>query len=438
MRWAFRRLEAMPREVLSNALARCFLAGDQGLEAIIQRVTRMMGHRFSSLNRVAREFVATNVQRPRHNAVARFISRHPTFQLAWSRHAGKLVPVHLPTLPRRMQPAGAAAKWNLPRIETAGELADWFWLDHGELEWFADLHRLSPRTLNAKIRHYHYRVLQKPGGGVRIIEAPKPRLKEMQRQILDEILARVPAHPATHGFVKDRSILTFAAPHAGREMVVRMDLKDFFPSFSLARIQAFFRTLGYPESAADLLGGICTTSTPVSVTGALHPLYSRPHLPQGAPSSPALANLCAYRMDCRLSGLAKSSGAEYTRYADDLAFSGDEEFARAAERFSTHAASVLMEEGFVVHHRKTRLMRPGVRQHLAGLVINERLNVSRRDFDCLKAILTNCVRHGPERQNRDAHPTFRSHLDGRIAFVEQVNPAKGSRLREIFHQIDWL
>lgn len=90
-----------------------------------------------------------------------------------------------------------------------------------------------------------------------------------------------------------------------------------------------------------------------------------------------------------------------------------------------------------VTHRKTRLMRQGVRQHLAGLVVNTHENVMRPDFDRLKATLTNCVRSGPASQNREAHPEFRSHLEGRVTFVEAINPAKAVRLRRIFEQIEW-
>jgi RNA-directed DNA polymerase len=161
------------------------------------------------------------------------------------------------------------------------------------------------------------------------------------------------------------------------------------------------------------------------------------HLPQGAPTSPALANLCAYRVDCRLSGLARSAGAEYTRYADDLAFSGNDDFERRVERFSTHVAAILGEEGFTVYHRKTRIMRQGVRQHLAGLVANQSVNVIRTDFDRLKATLTNCVRLGPASQNREGHPLFRAHLEGRVGFVETINGAKGMRLRRILERIVW-
>ncbi len=282
-----------------------------------------------------------------------------------------------------------------------------------------------------------------------MIEAPKRRLKKLQREILAGLLEKIPPHAAANGFLKGRSIKTFTAPHVGQRVVLRMDLQDFFASIGGARIQTFFRMLGYPEPVADLLGGICTNSVPRDVWNNpeldidsvqlqdVRALYSRPHLPQGAPTSPALANICAYRIDSRLTGLAKSADAEYTRYADDLAFSGDEKFERLLERFSTHVAGVLLEEGYKVNHRKTRLMRQGERQHLAGLVVNQQVNVIRSDFDRLKATLTNCVRLGPESQNRDAHPAFRSHLEGRLAWVEMINPAKGKRLRIIFEQIGW-
>ena len=153
--------------------------------------------------------------------------------------------------------------------------------------------------------------------------------------------------------------------------------------------------------------------------------------------SPSLANLCSYRLDLRLSGLAHSAGAAYTRYADDLAFSGGERFDRSVERFAIHVAAILMEEGFTVQHRKTRIMRQSVRQHLAGLVTNQRLNVRRSDFDVLKAILTNCARHGSGTQNREGHPHFREHLEGRVGFVESIHSEKGRRLRAIFDRIEW-
>jgi hypothetical protein len=229
-------------------------------------------------------------------------------------------------------------------------------------------------------------------------------------------------------------------------MLLRVDLADFFPRITGARVQAVFRTLGYPEAVADLLGGICTTTTPRRVFAApvdatalaeAAKVYQRPHLPQGAPTSPALANLCAFRLDCRLTGLADWLGATYSRYADDLAFSGGDEFARRAEYVSAQIAAIALDEGWRVQHRKTRLMRQGVRQHLAGLTVNARVNVSRDTYDRLKATLTNCVRHGPSEQNREGHQNFRAHLMGRVAWVASVHPARGKRLHELLAQIVW-
>jgi hypothetical protein len=348
-----------------------------------------------------------------------------------------------------MRPVAAARDWKVPGIETVGDLAHWLRLTASELGWFADLKGLARKGRNSNLRHYNYRILDKKGGSIRLIESPKAHLKLIQRQILTEILYQIPAHNAAHGFVPGRSIQSFAAPHVGKVTVLRMDLHDFFPSISSARVQAALRTAGYPEQVADLLGGLCTTATPNDVwldhwtsvnmerlTWA-RTLYGQRHLPQGAPSSPALANICAYRVDCRLQGLAMSGGAQYTRYADDLAFSGDSDFGSRIHRFAAQAGAILLEEGFTVHHRKTRIMRQGVRQYLAGLVTNQRINIVRADFDQLKAILHNCARHGPESQNTEDHPAFKAHLSGRVGFVENINPAKGLRLREIFNRIPW-
>src|SRR5581483_9928260 len=115
----------------------------------------------------------------------------------------------------------------------------------------------------SKVQHYYYRILQKRSGGIRMTECPKSRLKEIQRKVLSEILDRIPPHSAVHGFVRRRSIATFAAPHAGKYILLRLDLKDFFPGFPAARIQALFRTLGYPESVAACLGGICSNHVPL-------------------------------------------------------------------------------------------------------------------------------------------------------------------------------
>jgi hypothetical protein len=318
-------------------------------------------------------------------------------------------------------------------------------LTPSELDWFADPKGLLTRSVDPRLRHYSYRLLPKPSGGMRLIEAPKQHMRAIQRRILREILDQIPVHAAVHGFVKGRSIRTFTAPHTGQAVVLRIDLKDFFPTFTRSRVDALLRMCGYPEAVAHRLGSLCTTIAPrtlfedltFSDGKAACELYARPHLPQGAPTSPALANVSAYRIDCRLAGLTRAAGAAYTRYADDLAFSGSDDFARGAARFAESVAVIAIEEGFAVNFRKTRIMRQGVRQHLAGLVTNAHLNVARRDYDQLKAILTNCLRHGPASQNREGLPDFHAHLQGRVGFVESINPPRGARLRDLFNQIAW-
>jgi hypothetical protein len=162
-----------------------------------------------------------------------------------------------------------------------------------------------------------------------------------------------------------------------------------------------------------------------------------PHLPQGAPTSPALANLCTWRLDARLSALAAAAGAVYTRYADDLAFSGDETFARSAARFAVQVIRSAAQEGFAVNAGKTRFMRQGARQQLCGVVVNARTNVRREEYDRLKAILHNCALHGPAAQNREGATDFRAHLLGRIGWVAQVHPQRGEKLRASFARIRW-
>lgn len=416
---------------ITSEIARMFLAGSG--DGIVARVKAGLLLKVEPrwLSRLAARYREVFNIRPRHREVVDLLEGDGQFRRALR---GLKLRRRVAHEPQGMQPAGP---WDIPALTSPAELAAWLAVTDSELEWFANLRNFGA---SAKLQHYHYQVIEK-SRGVRILESPKSRLKAMQRKILAEIIESVPAHRAAHGFVKGRSIQTFAAPHAAKHVVLKMDLCDFFPSIAGVRVQTLFRVFGYPESVADLLGGICTNAVPhrfVASSGFdTRQLYRRPHLPQGAPTSPALANRIAYRVDCRLSGLAESAGAAYTRYADDLAFSGDDTFAQRTDRFAAHVAAILEEEGFAVNFRKTRVMKQGVRQHLAGLVTNVKLNIRREDFDMLKAILTNCVRGGPEGQTFAGHGRFREHLAGRIAFVESVHAARGAKLREIFQRIQW-
>lgn len=440
----------MPARLLLNQLANVLCSGASS-DILVDRLAQLLGRRWRFLSPLVERYRLTFAKRlrPRRREVVRFLLGDRVFRSAWRKRIRRMQTGEWLMEPPPMQPGAAAKGWGLPQIPSAGDLAEWLGVRPGELDWFADLKGINDKAASSRLSHYRYRIFVKRAGGMRLVEVPGRHLKEIQRRILGGMLERIPPHAAAHGFVKGRSIHSFIAPHVKQQAVLRMDVADFFPSLAAARVQGFFRTAGYPEPVADLLGGLCTHAAPRPIwrdaapgvdreeIARLRILYARRHLPQGAPTSPALSNICAYRLDCRLAGLAQAAGAKYTRYADDLAFSGSRDFARSVERFSTRVAAILKEEGFAAHHRKTRIMRPGVRQHLAGITLNETPNVMRRDFDRLKATLTNSVRHGPSTQNREGLPYFRTHLEGRVAFLESVNAAKGPKLRALLGRIDW-
>ncbi|MBC7928113.1 MAG: RNA-directed DNA polymerase [Bryobacteraceae bacterium] len=441
----------MQRSLVIKKLAEVFLASGINSPFLTSRCAVVLGRNWRWLRPLADRYVVTfsNRIRPSYREVLSFLETDTGLKEAFTRNSGQFEIKQWIEETPHMRPVPAAQAWPVPPIETTGALAEWLWLDAGHLEWYADLKAFAETSISEKLSHYSYHVLRKRTGSVRLIEAPKRQIKKLQTQILEWILNPVPPHPAVHGFIAKRSITTFVAPHTGQRVVLKMDLRNFFPSLRAARIQAFFRTAGYPDEVAQLLTGVCTNITPRRFWRApelnltlqeiqdMRDLYGRPHLPQGAPTSPALANLCAWRLDCRLQALAASAGAQYTRYADDLVFSGDEHFDRSVSRFSAHIGAVVLEEGFAIHHAKTRIMRQGQQQRVAGLVVNQHANVARPDYDRLKAILTNCIRHGPESQNQNAHTSFRQHLEGHISFVHMVNPAKALRLRALFDQIAW-
>jgi len=229
--------------------------------------------------------------------------------------------------------------------------------------------------------------------------------------------------------------------------VINIDLRSFFSSVRAGRGYAIMRHCGYPESVARLITGLIGQRTPYWVLRGmpgsgdtsdrawLRAALSTRHLPQGAPSSPAIANLASFRLDRRLQGLADDLGHRYTRYADDLTFSGDGRMPDV--RFLRLVRTIIAEEGFRPNDAKQRSRTRGSRQLVTGIVINERLNPVRSEYDRLRAILHDAARNGAGQANRHDHPDFRAQLDGRIGWVERLNPGRGARLRALFAMVDW-
>ncbi len=162
-----------------------------------------------------------------------------------------------------MAPApGPPATWPVPAIATPAELGQLLDLEPNQLDWFADCRRRERSAVVEPLRHYRYQWVTKRSGSLRLLEAPKPRLKRLQRRVLDAILAPIPPHEAAHGFRPGRSVSSFVRPHVGRPIVLKMDLRDFFATITAARVVALFVTAGYPEPVARLLAGLCTNTVP--------------------------------------------------------------------------------------------------------------------------------------------------------------------------------
>jgi RNA-directed DNA polymerase len=408
------------RREAGTLLAAAFMRGTWEEEPMWRRGRAVYGHAPRWLRPVVRAVLAgyprPPVDRPRELAafIATVLDRRDGIAL-------RSPPVQMPSFSPRMGPM----PWPVPRIETTGELAERLELDAGQLAWLADVRGLERVVTADKLRNYRYQMLPRAGGSPRVIERPRARLKEIQRFILREILVWIPPHDAAHGFVRNRSAKTHAAIHAGRPAVLRVDVEDFFAAVTAARVYAIFRTAGYPEAVAHALTGLCTNVVPreLEIEGyRLRRRLATPHLPQGAPTSPALANLAAHRLDRRLSGL----GATYSRYADDLVFSGPHRIRGLLPAI----AAIALDEGLRLNARKTRFMSAGGRQVVTGIVVNVRPNIARADYDRLKALLHNARRDGPGEHDRDA-------LLGRIAWVAQLNPARGAKLCAAFDAIDW-
>ncbi len=336
--------------------------------------------------------------------------------------------------PQQARPIKPFADLDLPALASPQALADWLLLTPGQLDYLADRHGRAEQAEIGAINHYTHHIGSKKSGGPRLIEAPKPGLKAVQRLILRGILDKVPVHPDAFGFVKGRNCLMAARRHGGEEAVLRLDIWNFFTAIRAARIRGLFGCLGYPRAVANLLTGLTTVHTPPRVLDRLpaadRPFFRAPHLPQGAPTSPALANLIVYSMDRRLAGLARHLGLNYSRYADDLTLSGDRLGITKARRL---AERIVTEEGFDVNGKKTRTMRQCDRQQVTGLVVNAHVNVPRRDYDRLKADIHAC---GKSDDIRAADPDFRASIAARIGWVEQVNPQRGAKLRRKLMEIE--
>jgi hypothetical protein len=266
-------------EHLGRGLSAAFLAGvwepermaERGRDALRPRAGRRPPRWLLNLARAARSgYPDRPADRPRE--LARFLAACPplTEEMDRRRRSGREpLRVRRWLVPLTEMAATPAPPAGVPQLDTVGELAAWLGLQVTRLEWYADCRSLERHVREEALRHYRYLTLPKHVGGVRLLEAPKPRLATFQRRILHDILDHLPLNDAAHGYRKGRSITSFATPHANQQMVLRMDLEGFFAAISADRIYGVFRSAGFAEPVAHTLTGLTTNAVPTAVRRAL-------------------------------------------------------------------------------------------------------------------------------------------------------------------------
>jgi RNA-directed DNA polymerase len=310
----------------------------------------------------------------------------------------------------------------LPDLRDVEALARALGLTIPRLRWLAYHRDVDSGT------HYVRWTVPKRDGSPRLISAPKPELKAVQRWIAREVTEHLPVHGAAHGFLAGRSIASNAQVHAGARVVVKLDIRGFYPTVTMRRVKGLLRRAGLGEQVATVMALLATESPREEVVthGKTHFVALGPRsLPQGAPTSPSITNALCLRLDCRLSGLARKLGCRYTRYADDLAFSWHGDARSQVGALLRATGAIVRAEGFEIHAQKTRVMRAGARQRVTGLVVNaaapERptARVPRATQRALRAAIRN------RELGRPGKGETLEQLQGMAAFVMMTDPARG-------------
>ncbi len=271
-------------------------------------------------------------------------------------------------------------------------------------------------------RQYARFRIPKRQGGSRELSAPRPALKHVQRWVHQHILTELEVHSACHGFARGRSIATNAAPHVQHDLVLKLDLIDFFPSVRSSSVYRLFRRVGYSASVARLLTSL------VTLNGGL---------PQGSPASPQLANLIATEMDRRLSGFASSHGLIYTRYADDLTFSGPFVAHYRAKRM---IETIVRDSGFRPNEAKARYLHRSTRQSVTGIVVNDVVNWPRSRRRWLRQELYYLERFGVDAhlaRRGSGRRRYKEFIYGHVYALNMVRPDLAQPLLTRLDGIRW-
>lgn len=278
------------------------------------------------------------------------------------------------------------------------------------------------KMLFSEERFYTQAKIPKKCGGYRELDIPSVELKYIQRWILDNILSNIKVSDYATGFCTNKSILDNAVVHLGKYCIVNLDIKDFFPSITFERVYRIFSYYGYTNEVSFALTKLCTF---------------RGKLPQGSPASPYLSNICCLRLDYRLNAVACKYEASYSRYADDITFSGNNDI----KSIITVASKIIIDEQFSVNDKKTRIAYPHQRQEVTGLLVNgSQVRIPKNYKRNLYQQLYYCKKFGVQSHLEKINCNkafFKEHVYGKIYFVNLVEPEEAKKLFCLASQIDW-
>lgn len=270
---------------------------------------------------------------------------------------------------------------------------------------------------------YHCFLIPKKDGSYRQIEAPNSELKLRQLWIKEEIIDKFNISSSAYGFRKGYSIYDNALPHVGKDLVINIDIKDFFHSINYQQVFKFFNYIGYTNQVSHLLTKLCTNSSNV--------------LPQGAPTSPGLSNIVLLKLDKRLSKLAESAECNYTRYADDITFSGKKKI----KYLVSTICEIIEDEGYVVNKKKLRLQYSNQRQEVTGLTVNRKVSISKKHIKEIENAIYYSKKYGVKEhmaRNNCSKSFYKEHLYGLVYFIKIIDKERGERYLEELNQIEWL
>ena len=301
-------------------------------------------------------------------------------------------------------------------------------------------------TIQTRSYHYSYYLIKKKCGGYRRIIAPHTPIKYLQNWIKLNILDNIDLSPYATGFVKKKSIYNNAKMHENSKVIFNLDLANFFESITEKRVYGIFKSIGYCNNLSVEFAKICTNRISNVDYDKLSELekeyfqellqFKEPVLVQGASTSPGLSNLICKRLDLRLSKLANKQGVNYSRYADDITFSGDDDKLPKIGILKR----IITEEGFHINWKKVGKYKTGQRQLVTGLLVDKKVRVPKKFKKEIYRHLYFCKKYGALSHFQRINPDkgYRKEwLLGKIFFVNSIEPDEAKKMFRIVNQINW-